>query len=128
MFSSAVTAYDSASAATESSRKLEARALFRGARLLEICGERWDLPDRAALLDEALRYNQKLWTFFQTELSDPANPLPADIRSNLLSLSMFMDRRIFELMERPDPAKLRALIEINRQLGAGLSQESPQGG
>lgn len=128
MFGSALNAYDTAARATESSRALEARALFQGARLLEACGEGWDLPDRAALLDHALRYNQRLWTFFQSELSDPGNPLPREIRSNLLSLSLFVDRRIFDLMERPDREKLRALIEINRQIGAGLSQESPQGG
>lgn len=122
MFASARRAYDSGNRAAPTGRELEATALFKAARLLEVCRSEWDAPGRAAKLDEALRYNQRLWTFFQGEWIDEACALPADLRANLLRLSRFVDRRTFELMAQPRPEGLAALIEINRQIASGLSE------
>jgi flagellar protein FlaF len=124
MFNSrAARAYDAGAKATASSRELEAAALYKGARLLEACQQGWDAPDRARRLGEALRYNQKLWTLFQTELVRPDHQMPAGLRINLLRLSGFVDRRIFDVMAGPEPRKLSALIDINRNIAAGLSAE-----
>jgi flagellar protein FlaF len=120
MYGNAGQAYEVAGKATGSSRELEAAALFKAARLLESCQRIWDDSDRDARLTEALQYNQRLWTFFQSELADPEHELPADIRANLLRISTFVDRRTFEIMARPDPQKLGALIEINRHIASGL--------
>jgi flagellar protein FlaF len=35
-------------------------------------------------------------------------------------LSVFIDKRIFEIMAMPSPEKLTAIIEINRNVAAGL--------
>ena len=74
-----------------------------------------------AKLDEALKYNQRIWTIFQAELLNPENPLPKQIRQDILSLSAFIDKRIFEVMAFPSPEKLNAIININLNLAAGLN-------
>jgi len=121
MYGNAGQVYETASKATGSSRELEAAALFKAARLLESCQRGWDSSDRELRLAEALQYNQRLWTFFQSELAQPEHGLPAEIRINLLRISTFVDRRTFEIMARPEPQKLKALIEINRHVASGLS-------
>jgi len=121
MYSEARRAYDDASLAAPTSRELEARALYKAARLFEECRTRWDAKDIAGRLEEALRYNLKLWSFFQTEILDPASELPADLKANLLQLSTYVDQRTFEVMADPAPEKLQVLIDINRALAEGLS-------
>lgn len=121
MFASARRAYEFGTKAAPSGRELEAAALYKAARQLEQCRQEWEASDRDRRLDEALRYNQRLWTFFQGEWLAEDCEIPAALRSNLLRLSAFVDRRTFEVMSKPTPEGLRALIEINRQIAAGLS-------
>lgn len=113
-------AYQEVATATLSGRELEATILNKAATQLLYVKNNWDAPDREAALDEALRYNQHVWSFFQSELSSEDNPLPPEIRRNLLTLSMFVDKRTFEVMAFPAPEKLDILISINQNLAAGL--------
>jgi len=78
------------------------------------------------LLD-ALKYNQKLWTFFQSELEAEDNPLPPELRRNLMALIEFIDRRTFMIMAAPSPEKLDVLISINRNIAAGLLEQAADG-
>lgn len=121
MYGSARRAYESGAKSAPSGRELESAALFKAARQLEACRAAWDAPDRGARLDEALRYNQRLWTFFQGELLADGCTLPADLRSNLLRLSAFVDKRTFEMLAQPSADGLRALIEIDRHIASGLA-------
>lgn len=121
MFQNAQQAYEQGSKTTNSGRQIEARALFKAARMLEACRSGWEEPDRRERLNEALRLNMKLWTLFQTELAHPDHELPLDLRTDLLRLSAFVDRRTFQVMSQPDPEKLQALIDINRNIAMGLS-------
>jgi len=125
MYASARRAYESATKASDSGRELEAAALYKAARLLESCIHGWDAPDRERRLDEALRYDQRLWTFFQGELAADDCLLPTPLRVNLLKLSAFIDRRVLEMTAAPTPSGLRALVDINRQVAAGLSVSTP---
>ena len=59
-------------------------------------------------------------------MANAENPIPAEIKRNLLSLSAFIDKRTFEAISYPDPAKLDILIAINRNIAAGL-QPQPGG-
>jgi hypothetical protein len=59
--------------------------------------------------------------------------MPAEIRGNLLGLANFIDRRTAELLAKPDPGRVDALININVQIGEGLlagartvAQQPPQ--
>jgi flagellar protein FlaF len=121
MFASARRTYESGTKAAPSGRELEAAALYKAARQLEACRRDWESPNHAQQLDEALRYNQRLWTFFQGEIAADDCALPVDLRRNLLQLSAFVDRRTFELMASPSADALHALIEIDRNIAAGLS-------
>ncbi len=121
MYSDARRAYDDASLAAPTSRELEARALYKAARLFEDCKTRWESGDIGGRLEEALRYNLQLWSFFQSEILEPGSPLPPDLKANLLTLSAYVDQRTFEVMANPAPEKLQVLIDINRALAQGLA-------
>lgn len=103
-----------------SGREIEAAALTRCAQLLSDCRNNWDAPDREAALAEALRQNQMVWSIFQSELARYDNPLPIEIRQDILSLSVFIDKRIIEVMAKPEPEKLKIIIDINLNIAAGL--------
>lgn len=113
-------AYQSVEKTTLSGRELEASVLNKAALRLQDVQQHWSDPDHEALLDDALKYNQRVWSFFQSEVTQAENPLPAEIKHNILALSVFVDRRIFEVMAYPAPEKLDVLININRNLAAGL--------
>ena len=122
MYRSASQAYETVVKQAASGRELEAAALFKAARLLDACRQNWDAADRRQQLTDALRFNQRLWTLFQTDLARPGHALPSDLRVNLLRISAFMDTRTFEILAEPSPDKLQALIDINRNIALGLSE------
>lgn len=120
MYNNALNAYKSVEKATVSGRETEARVLTEGARKLRACQKHWSHDGLREMLDEALKYNQRIWTIFQTELSKKDNPLPENIKLDLLRLSSFIDKRIFDVMGSPAPEKLNILININENIAAGL--------
>lgn len=121
MLKTGIEAYREVQKNTMSGRELEASVLIKAAHKLKHCRDNWNGSDITERLDEALKYNQKLWSFFQAELSRPDHPLPKRLREDLLSLSLFIDKRIFEIMVSPSPEKLDILININLNIAAGLS-------
>jgi flagellar protein FlaF len=121
MYTTAQQAYEAVGKATDSNRKLEAAALFKLARQLEIYRDAGSDPVQSELLNGALLSNLRLWTLFQTELAQPDSELPTDLRVDLLKLSAFVDKRTFEVMVEAAPEKIQALIDINRHLASGLT-------
>jgi flagellar protein FlaF len=117
-------AYKSVEKTTLSGRDLEASVLIKAALRLQDVQVHWSDPAHDEMLDEALKYNQRVWSFFQAEISMGDNPLPPEIKQNILTLSAFVDRRIFEVMAYPAPEKLDILININRNIAAGLRGEA----
>ncbi|MBV8792605.1 MAG: flagellar protein FlaF, partial [Pseudolabrys sp.] len=65
---------------TVGARDLEADLLLQAAARLQAISDAWD--SKRADLDEALRYNRKLWSIFVTAVTNPDNPLPKNIRQN----------------------------------------------
>jgi flagellar protein FlaF len=120
MLAGQLEAYRTVQKTTQSGRELEASVLTKAAMLLQQCQNAWDAKDRDQKLDEALKYTQRIWTFFQSELARPDNPLPKKLREDLLSLSIYLDKRVFEVMANPAPEKLTILININLNIAAGL--------
>jgi flagellar biosynthesis activator protein FlaF len=115
-----IEAYKTAQKTVMSGREIEAAALTQAAMMLTECQKNWDAPGREAVLHEVLKFNQVLWSIFQAELAQDDNPLPKELRENVLSLSAFVDKRIFDIMASPSPEKLNAVIDINMNLAAGL--------
>jgi len=108
-----------------SGRDLEASVLTRAALMLKQVQDNWSASDRDQKLIEAVKFNQKVWSFFQAELSDPENPMPKNLREDILSLSLFVDKRLFEIMANPDKEKLQIVIDIDFNIAAGL-RTAPQ--
>ena len=121
MQSKQIETYSTVHKMTLTGRELEAAVLAKAAQKLTLCQINWEASDREENLKEALRYNQQVWTVFQTELANPENPLPKKLKEDLLSLSTFIDKRIFDIMSFPAPEKLDAIININLNIAAGLS-------
>ena len=103
-----------------SGRELEASVLTKAGLMLKACQDNWGAPDREAKLLDAIKFNQKVWSFFQAELSEADNPMPKKLREDILNLSLFMDKRFFEMMAYPEPEKLSIVIDINFNIAAGL--------
>ncbi len=113
-------AYESVNKATQSGREIEAAVLTKAAVKLKECQDNWDAPDRDTKLDVALKFNQRIWSIFQSELSRDDHELPKKLRLDILRLAAFIDRRIFETIAFPSPEKLKIVIDINNNLAAGL--------
>jgi len=124
MYATQVEAYQKALKATMSGREMESAVLTKAALKLKECQDNWDTEDRDAKLDEALRFNQLVWSIFQGELIKEDSPLPIQLRRDILRLSAFIDKRIFEVMASPSPEKLNIIITINLNLAAGLRESS----
>ena len=120
MYSNPLEAYKTVDKTTMSGRETEARVLTQAALKLKDCQDNWSAKDRDEKLDEALKYTQRIWSIFQGELSRKENPLPRELKINLLRLSSFVDKQIFETMSYPSPEKLTAVININQNIAAGL--------
>lgn len=103
-----------------SGRELEASVLTKAGLMLKAVQESWDAPDREAKMLDAIKYNQKVWSFFQAELSEPTNPMSKKLREDILNLSLFIDKRFFEIMAFPSPEKLDIVVDINFNIAAGL--------
>ena len=126
MFNNPLQAYQKVDKTTMSGRETEARVLTMAAMKLKECQDNWETDSSHALLDNALRFNQQVWSIFQSELAKAENPLPDGIKRDVLRLAAFIDKRIFETMAHPSPEKLDIIIKINRNIAAGL-RGSPSG-
>ena len=104
--------------ATQSPRELEANVLIKAASRLQAIRDDWD--GRRAELDDALTFNRKLWTILVTSATDAENPLPQEIKNNIATLALFIFNRTMAVMAEPTPEKLAPLININREVAAGL--------
>ena len=122
MYSSPLQAYETVNKKTMSGREIEAEVLTKAARKLKDCQDSWDAKDRDEKLAEALKFNQLVWSIFQGELKKEDNPLNTKLRRDLLRLSSFIDRRIFETIADPSPEKLNIVININNNIAAGLRE------
>ena len=112
--------YESVSLATISGREVEAAVLTKAAQKLRECHDNWNAPNWEEKLEEALKFNQRIWSIFQSELSREDHKLPQKIRLDILRLAAFIDRRILETLAHPSPEKLKIVIDINSNLASGL--------
>ena len=113
----AAKAYDQSQPRGGNPRETEGRALLEIARRL---ADAQKSPEDREGIRVVARLNWRLWTIFQAELTAPDCDLPTEIRGNMINLCNFVDRRTVDILARPMPDKLDALININRQIAAGL--------
>ncbi len=72
--------------------------------------------------EETLLYNQLIWTVIQSEMT-AENPLSPEIKANLVSLSIFVDKQTAKAIGTREPELLDALIDINRNISLGLERQ-----
>ncbi len=116
-------AYTTHQRSDETVRETEAHALLSCASRLE------GVRDPASSRDDffaALRHNQELWTVLQVCLCEADNPLPMDIKGLLLNLSRYVDKTTFRALADGNRAALGSLININRNIAAGLQKKQEQ--
>ena len=104
-------------------RSTEAWALGEASRRLALAAK---MNDGGEALREALRLNQRLWSIFQGALSEPDCPLPRDVRDNVLTLSLMIDRHVMARLGDLDGNKIQPILDINRAIAEGLAGKSVQ--
>lgn len=120
MYSQSVRKYETVNRITMSGRDIEATVFTKAARKLKECQDNWNASDREDKLENALKFNQRIWSIFQSELSIEDHELPMKLRLDILRLAAFIDRRIYQTLAAPSPEKLTIVIDINNNLAAGL--------
>jgi flagellar biosynthesis activator protein FlaF len=115
---SAAQAYGKVARQVATSRELEANLLLKAAAQLQALCSGWN--ERQGELHEALLFNRKLWTIFLTSVTSEGNSLPAEVRQNVANIGLFVMKQTLATSGAPHPDKLRPLININREVAAGL--------
>ncbi|MBK1666230.1 hypothetical protein CKO38_11720 [Rhodospirillum rubrum] len=75
-----------------------------------------DKPALAA----ALEGNLQLWVGIRTLVSRTDNPLPQEVKDNLIRLSQYTAQKTFELHDGIDEDTVESLINTNLQIAEGL--------
>lgn len=105
---------------TPDQRELEAHVLLKSAKFLKTLQDDWEnvTPD---ILEETLKYNRQIWMmFYDTALENPEGDRPNDLRSNIVNLANFVFKRELDILASPSKEKIGVLININREIAAGL--------
>lgn len=124
MQNQALSAYSKVAKQTTAPRQLESDLLAKSAANFQRIRDNWE--DARSDLNEAILFNRRLWTMFLTTVTRDDNPLPAPIRQNVANLGLFVMNRQREIQANPEAHKLDALININRELAAGLRAMAPR--
>ena len=118
-------AYQQVGKQTVNPRELEAGLLSKSASNMQRVRDNWDATPMRDLAT-ALRFNRRLWTVFMTSVTAPDSSLPHDVRENVANLGIFIAKHMLTLQIEPAARKLDVLININRQLAAGLRTTPPR--
>ena len=80
-------------------------------------------PQTRSLSDwaDALSRNQQLWTIIATDLLQPGNALPDDLKRSLLFLSDYVRQTSLKVLEGEE--SIPDLIEVNKTVMAGLVRQ-----
>ena len=100
-----------------SPREVEAMAFTKAALMLEEAKNNTDDYDNYA---SALKFNQLLWTIIQADIVDKKNQLPPQLKANILSLSIFVDKQTVKALADTKTRHIDSLVSINKNLAEGL--------
>ncbi|ESR26764.1 flagellar biosynthesis regulator FlaF [Lutibaculum baratangense] len=117
----AAQAYGQVTRQTASPRDLEADLLLKAAAKLQaVC----DDESRQGDLHDALTYNRRLWTLLVSSATRPENPLPQAIKNNIANIALFVFNRTMAIQADRAANTVAPLININRQIAAGLRERA----
>ena len=111
---------------TTDPRELESRVLLKAAGMLKDVQTEWNDANRD-VLEATLKYNRQIWMmFYDTAIENPEGDRPNELRSNIINLANFIFKREIEILAAPKKEKLDVLININREIAAGLMAQKAQ--
>lgn len=119
MSNAAAQAYARTSQTTASPREVEAQALLMAAKRLQDAQQDWGT--NTAAVERAVLFNRKLWSIFLSAAIDEANPQTRDVREKIANLGIFVMGQTAAFQVQPSAELLTPLIDINRNIAAGLS-------
>ncbi len=114
-----IAAYQRTALSTETPVSTEHRAFVEVTRRLIDSGKA-DVP--VARRMEALYDNLRLWLILTADLAEEDNPFPNDLKARLISLGIWVERYTASAIKGDKP--MQPLIDVNREIAAGLSQVS----
>lgn len=125
-------AYKNTIKATETPRSIERRILSQLNLRLGAHQSRHDatqtggarLEVLAGPLRDALNDNVRLWLEFKADLSRPGNTLPPEMRANLLSLAIFVERQTSLILS--GQGQVKALMDINAPIIQALQAQGSE--
>jgi flagellar protein FlaF len=118
MSSAATQAYARVATTTASPREIEAKALLMAANKLQAVMTNADATFQQ--MSDALMFNRKLWTIFVSEAHRDGNPQPLEVRQKIANIGVFVLSHTAALQISRQRQHFKPLIEINRNIAAGL--------
>ena len=73
---------------------------------------------------QAIDWNRRLWLTLQSDLADEGNKLPKELRAQLISLSIWVDKHSRKAMRGEET--IQPLIDVNRAIMEGLAMKPGQ--
>ena len=113
-------AYQRASEQSEGPKQTEFRLFGLVTRALMDAAQK-DESDLSGRM-RALHWNRRLWTTLAGDCANPDNRLPMELRANILSLSIWVDKHTSQVMQRK--GQIQDLIDVNRIIMQGLSGQT----
>lgn len=123
MYSAAKT-YAKNAQQTGNPRELEAQLLMRAAARLQAVHDGSLVKSEEVV--SAIRYNRRLWVVFGGSVGRPENPLPVEVKQNLVNLANFIIKHSMSLETSTESTagRVGVLININREIAAGLRAQA----
>ena len=112
-----VNKYRNAQATTENPRQTEYR-LFAEVTKSLIANQDKNAVDPDCI--KAIDWNRRLWITLQTDLAGDENDYPDDLKAQLISLAIWVDKHSRRAMR--GQARIGPLISVNRTIMEGLAQ------
>jgi flagellar biosynthesis activator protein FlaF len=100
-------------------REAESQLLLKAAQRLTGADQALAAGE-SARINDALSYNQRVWTLLSTEATAEQNPLPADVKQGVGRLGAYVLNTCLDAMIAPTPEKIATLVSINNHVAAGL--------
>ena len=101
----------------DNKREMDAAAFSQAAYVLDQARQNLDDSDGC---ERALTYNQLLWSIIQADVAEGKNILPDELKANLISLSIFVDKQTTKALADPTEEIFDSLSNINLQISEGL--------
>lgn len=102
-------------------REMDAAAFAQAADMLDQARQNMDDTE---MVGRALEHNRLLWSIIRAGAAEKNNALPDEIKPNLMSLSIFVDRQTAKGLTKASEELFDSLININLNISEGLTEST----